>query len=336
MARLSTPSAAPSFSSEASKRLQLPGRKEPRTQASTMFTTTARNLTSNIPFRWRQGQVEIFEDWVRSRGVNAATADLVPLLRELDLDGYENVKNYNGQSVHDLILDKVRRKIARTKGTVVMPVENRKEVRAKMEETQVKVEKGVLRDNRNGVMPAAPVRVEDRSGKPFGPIRPTNTGSKHHHDPTPSWSDDKDTRVNHATVNSWLNDSLAPHGTYQSPPSLIPPKKSLAPTKWLPSPPTDLLSDTASRVSSGRSEHTLHSEARSAPRRHGSRGTGGKRTKRLEVCMEALEKAMEDLNVEISYLDYDDDNALELETYAHDTTIEVDHLGTLVRKYASV
>ncbi|KAF2964958.1 hypothetical protein GQX73_g8614 [Xylaria multiplex] len=82
-----------------------------------MFSTTAKNLTSNIPFRWTSGQVAIFEDWIYFKASCATTADLTPLLRALDLDGYEDIENMYGECVHDLIITKVRRKLARTKVT---------------------------------------------------------------------------------------------------------------------------------------------------------------------------------------------------------------------------
>ncbi|KAI1120372.1 hypothetical protein F5Y10DRAFT_273126 [Nemania abortiva] len=93
-------------------------RTEPRTQASTMFKATAKSVTSRVPFRWGSGQVAIFEEWVLLKGPNVMSADLTPLLRALDLDGYEDIKNKHGECVHDLIIEKVRRKLARTKGTM--------------------------------------------------------------------------------------------------------------------------------------------------------------------------------------------------------------------------
>ncbi|KAI1739030.1 hypothetical protein F4680DRAFT_449491 [Xylaria scruposa] len=107
-------SASPAVA-EAGQRFQLPPRAEKRTQGSTMFSTTAKNLTSSVPFRWRADQVKIFEDWVLFKGPNVMSADLLPLLRALDLDGYEDVKNNRGECVHDLIVVKVRRKLTKTK-----------------------------------------------------------------------------------------------------------------------------------------------------------------------------------------------------------------------------
>ncbi|KAI1749058.1 hypothetical protein F4782DRAFT_550284 [Xylaria castorea] len=100
---------------EAGRRFQLPPRTEKRTQGSTLFSTTARNLTSSVPFRWRSDQVKIFEDWVLFKGPNVMSADLLPLLRALDLDGYEDVKTHRRECVHDLIIVKVRRKLTKTK-----------------------------------------------------------------------------------------------------------------------------------------------------------------------------------------------------------------------------
>ncbi|TRX95881.1 hypothetical protein FHL15_003023 [Xylaria flabelliformis] len=115
MARITSQSLSVSPAvTEAGRQFQLPSRTEKRTQGSTMFSTTAKNLTSGIPFRWRADQVKIFEDWVLFKGPNVMSADLLPLLRALDLDGYEDVKNNRGECVHDLIIVKVRRKLTKT------------------------------------------------------------------------------------------------------------------------------------------------------------------------------------------------------------------------------
>ncbi|GAP93066.1 hypothetical protein SAMD00023353_10000180 [Rosellinia necatrix] len=108
----------PLSGTKASRRFQPPPGSEKRTQASTLFSTSAKNLTSSVPFRWRAEQVDIFEDWIVLKGPNAMSADLVPLLRELDLDGYEDIDNEYGECVHDLIIEKVRRKLARTKSAL--------------------------------------------------------------------------------------------------------------------------------------------------------------------------------------------------------------------------
>ncbi|KAI1182852.1 hypothetical protein F5B17DRAFT_435212 [Nemania serpens] len=97
-------------------RFRLPPRKEKRTQASTMFSTTAKSLTSSSRFSWRPEQSKIFMDWIAAKGPNAMSADLVPLLRALDLDGYEDIENQLGECVHDIIITKVRRKISNTRG----------------------------------------------------------------------------------------------------------------------------------------------------------------------------------------------------------------------------
>ncbi|KAJ2992199.1 hypothetical protein NUW58_g2247 [Xylaria curta] len=121
----SVPSSSSPAGTEAGRHFQLPPRTEKRTQASTMFSTTAKNLTSNVPFRWRPDQVRIFEDWIRFKGPNVMSADLVPLLRALDLDGYEDVRNERGECVHDLIIVKVRRKLTRTKSEMKNELEGR-------------------------------------------------------------------------------------------------------------------------------------------------------------------------------------------------------------------
>ncbi|KAI8953230.1 hypothetical protein F4801DRAFT_537909 [Xylaria longipes] len=127
MARISShsPSVSPAVT-EAGRRFQLQPSTEKRTQGSTMFSTTAKNLTSSVPFRWRADQVKIFEDWILFKGPNAMSADLLPLLRALDLDGYEDVKNHSGECVHDLIIVKVRRKLTRTKSNTDMEMEEKR------------------------------------------------------------------------------------------------------------------------------------------------------------------------------------------------------------------
>ncbi|KAI0189618.1 hypothetical protein EV127DRAFT_408813 [Xylaria flabelliformis] len=144
MARITSqsPSVSPAVT-EAGRQFQLPPRTEKRTQGSTMFGTTAKSLTSGIPFRWRADQVNIFEDWVLFKGPNVMSADLLPLLRALDLDGYEDVKNNRGECVHDLIIVKVRRKLAKTKNEMKTETEAKKacdtsqSTRVRYEETTV-------------------------------------------------------------------------------------------------------------------------------------------------------------------------------------------------------
>ncbi|KAI0503093.1 hypothetical protein F5B22DRAFT_630582 [Xylaria bambusicola] len=119
MTRLPVLPSAPRVSQETSRIFHLPPRKEKRAKASTIFGTSAWNLTSSVPFRWTKHHNDIFTDWIRLKGPSAAaTADLVPLLRELELDGYEDINNFRGECVHDLIIVKVRREIANMKGSI--------------------------------------------------------------------------------------------------------------------------------------------------------------------------------------------------------------------------
>lgn len=102
-----------------------------------MFSTTAKNLTSSSRFSWRPEQNQIFMDWITVKGPNAMSADMVPLLRALDLDGYEDIDNNLGDCVHDIIIVKVRRKISNTKGLIIEKErEQREGERAKEKEKE--------------------------------------------------------------------------------------------------------------------------------------------------------------------------------------------------------
>ncbi|KAI1419967.1 hypothetical protein F5Y12DRAFT_720092 [Xylaria sp. FL1777] len=284
MTRLPIPSSGPPTTNEAGQRFQLPPTKEKRTQASTMFSTTAKNLTSNIPFRWRQGQVDIFEDWILSRGPNAATVDLVPLLRELDLDGYEDIKNKNGECVHDLIIDKVRRKISRTKRTVATQIETKKVKQAERAGVQMTIEKGPSQNNCDLLT---------------------------------------------------LTASLTTHGHGQEPSSFILEKASLADPCWsssrakAPGPTMKGLSN----KSESTSELEVHG-AQISPSRF--RGLSGYRTTRknnnLKACIDKLKVTAKEIWLEIDRLPPDIDAAA-LETAAHDTTLEIEHLENLINEY---
>ncbi|KAI1430978.1 hypothetical protein GGR50DRAFT_682124 [Xylaria sp. CBS 124048] len=111
-----------------------PTKPTKRSPNSTIFTTTAQHLTSSVPFRWRAEQVSIFEDWISYKGANFISCDLTPLLQALELDGYENIKNDQDESVQSIIIEKVRRKLSRTKRLAD------EEAEAAKETEQVKVE----------------------------------------------------------------------------------------------------------------------------------------------------------------------------------------------------
>lgn len=88
---------------------------EKKTQYSSIFHITPKELTSDRPFRWRPAQVQVFKDWIAYKGANATSADLVPLLRVLELDGYEGLRNYEDEDVYPIILKKVRDKLMKTR-----------------------------------------------------------------------------------------------------------------------------------------------------------------------------------------------------------------------------
>ncbi|KAI3329543.1 hypothetical protein F4824DRAFT_481683 [Ustulina deusta] len=334
MARLPIPSSVPPNSEEAGRRFQLPARNEKRTQASTMFSTTAKNLTSNIPFRWRQGQVDIFEDWIRSRGPNAATADLVPLLRALDLDGYEDVKNKDGECVHDLIITKVRRKISRTKDSVATQRETTREMQATTDGARIKCEKGASEhqvDVLTPMAPALPKFVDDFIERGLPPDkRQPRIIPKDYRSMPPTKYGAGDTLVDHMPPNSWEGVPEIPHG---------PGPASPADPRWSSSRPKAPGSNTATKGSSNRSESTSDSEFHCAwtppsrPRRVVDlRTSRGRRNHHLEACIEKLKHAMKELSLEINNLP-DDTDAAALETAAYDATLEVEHLDNLIYEY---
>ncbi|KAL7623120.1 hypothetical protein AAE478_006800 [Parahypoxylon ruwenzoriense] len=86
-----------------------------RTAGSIIWKNTkAKHLTSSVRFVWDKSQKILFEDFLRTAGLGFKNADISPLLYELNLDGYEGVINVNGQNVHSLIEEKVRRKLRTT------------------------------------------------------------------------------------------------------------------------------------------------------------------------------------------------------------------------------
>jgi len=88
---------------------------EKRTANSTVFGYLARELTANKRAQWEDGQVDVFKEWITVKGFNVMTTDITPLLRVLDLDGYEDVVNRDGESVHNLIVTKVRDRLLKTR-----------------------------------------------------------------------------------------------------------------------------------------------------------------------------------------------------------------------------
>ncbi|KAI1491147.1 hypothetical protein F5X96DRAFT_489567 [Biscogniauxia mediterranea] len=84
---------------------------------STTGSTTAWEITSSVRFCWDKYQTMIFHNFLRTVGLNYKNCDLTPLLVQLNLDGYENIKNRYDQNVHSIIVTKVQRKIAAILGT---------------------------------------------------------------------------------------------------------------------------------------------------------------------------------------------------------------------------
>lgn len=63
---------------------------------------------------WDKYQNQLFINFLKTVGLSHRNADMTPLLVDLKLDGYENIRNSYDQSVHRLIVDKVRRKLGNT------------------------------------------------------------------------------------------------------------------------------------------------------------------------------------------------------------------------------
>ncbi|KAI0386943.1 hypothetical protein F5Y04DRAFT_288743 [Hypomontagnella monticulosa] len=74
----------------------------------------ARDLESSVRFKWSADQKEIFKVFLHTVGPSDRYADLTPLLRQLNLHGYENIQNENEENVHELIQTKVKLKLNRT------------------------------------------------------------------------------------------------------------------------------------------------------------------------------------------------------------------------------
>lgn len=85
-----------------------------RTPNSTLFGTRACKLVSGSIFRWSTPQTQVFRAFILQKYPNQLGCDLSPLFKALDLDGYEDMKTENGESVYQLMVVKVRRKISAT------------------------------------------------------------------------------------------------------------------------------------------------------------------------------------------------------------------------------
>ncbi|KAI1466158.1 uncharacterized protein F4812DRAFT_98852 [Daldinia caldariorum] len=76
--------------------------------------TRAIDLVSGVRFSWDNSQNKAFIDFLRAFGPNYKSTNFELLLFRLDLDGYEDIRNKNGESVHRLIMEKVLRKLKST------------------------------------------------------------------------------------------------------------------------------------------------------------------------------------------------------------------------------
>ncbi|KAI1649246.1 hypothetical protein F4815DRAFT_501399 [Daldinia loculata] len=77
-------------------------------------TTKAIELVSSVRFSWDNHQNRIFIDFLKAVGPDLKDVDIEPLLFQLDLHGYDNIRNKSGESVYRLIKEKVMRKLKRT------------------------------------------------------------------------------------------------------------------------------------------------------------------------------------------------------------------------------
>ncbi|KAI1086044.1 hypothetical protein F5B19DRAFT_480631 [Rostrohypoxylon terebratum] len=88
------------------------GNTRARTPDSIVWRSTkARHLVSSVRFSWDRYQKLYFVDFLETVGLSFKSADITPLLIQLNLDGYEEITNTYGENVHRIIEVKVRRKI---------------------------------------------------------------------------------------------------------------------------------------------------------------------------------------------------------------------------------
>ncbi|KAI1362238.1 hypothetical protein F5Y08DRAFT_355464 [Xylaria arbuscula] len=325
MARLTTPSPAQQAAKEVGKWFQLPPQREKRTQASTMFSTTAYNLTSNVPFRWTNSHVNVFEEWIRLKGHSAATADLVPLLRVLDLDGYEDVKNKNGERVHDLIIVKVRRKISRTKGIVAAQslgsmgekqFEMGKQDQQRAQEVKIEPEPA---DHRSYPQAHPIAQCADRCGVNMSLVDHSNSaawGAKDHY----STQD----------LSTYTNANIDQHGLFNR---LVTSNLDF-PDKTPPKPYRD---ETTLKMGHHSIEQSPVLPRRVVVGRYTRERARNNRD--LKACVEKMKQHMKDdlkeLSLVIGRLPEDSDG-LALETAADDAEAEIIHLHNLVYEYVKL
>ncbi|KAI0479541.1 hypothetical protein F4859DRAFT_529716 [Xylaria cf. heliscus] len=333
MTRVSSRSpSASSVATRAGERFQLPPRTERRTQGSTLFSTTAKNLISSVPFRWRDDQVKIFEDWVLFKGPNVMSADLLPLLGALDLDGYEDIQNHRGECVHELIIVKVRRKLTRTK-----------------KDMDIKDQKKTAYGTSQGT-------IHTRHGDAGSVVSPhTNV---HGQIKQSAFIDDNGTVVKREEVDEFElprqsigvgTNRTMPGGRYDEPSAApntgpAPGQISRPSTYQNMSPMSTSRKDNGTTMSNSRSacmasetvEEGLEEQMGGIKCQYGSRSqvvaTRSRKDKDLLVGLAKLKAAIREFSVAVGQLPADTE-AAGLETAAHDTKLEVEHLGDLVKEY---
>ncbi|KAI1822528.1 hypothetical protein F4861DRAFT_386889 [Xylaria intraflava] len=283
------------------RRFQLPPRTEKRTPSSTMFTTTAKNLTSDIPFRWREEQVDIFEDWIDYKGANFSSGDLEPLLRALDLDGYGDIENYRGESVESLIIQKVRRKLMRTKSSYV-------------ERTEVPEE------------PSQPKAAATRASLPPIPAKSRDSGLAIPNAVVKVEEEVTTSRSNTASPPSYPSPNTQLRTPAPSPSPDYTRSTTRQPHK--PSAKQQASSSTTKGTSSAKTAHgTIPARTSRAPLVTSA-------DESLSASMEKVRQAMKELSLAISRLPVTMES-IGLETAAYDAGLEIDHLDVLVREYTT-
>ncbi|KAI3320494.1 hypothetical protein HD806DRAFT_538329 [Xylariaceae sp. AK1471] len=329
---------------------------EKRTPESSIFHLTAGDLTSDRRFTWQPDQVTIFKNWVAFKGPNVMSADLTPLLRVLELDGYEDVLNYRGESVHRLILKKVRDKLSRTKREC--PEQPKAYVAADIRSPQVNLK--VLREPKYPDPTTWPREYEDRRDsfdkkgprsslpsdtqrrKPAAsesqgracnvPLQPPQSSN------TPRPSQPVTTRgttsarqpMQGATSRLTQNDRVLKYefGSEAANDDEVEPRRPRAhsPPKF----PTFNF-----QFEGLTTHHKTYPQPQPQPQPRSTRPSHHNKDvtkKNLQACMHKLREAMEELTMEISQLPSDIESA-GLDTAAHDAGLEIDHLGNLVREY---
>ncbi|KAK8107086.1 uncharacterized protein PG998_009099 [Apiospora kogelbergensis] len=95
-----------------------------RTLNSSLFGTRAGEMVSAYKFIWSKEQTKLFEAFIRDNYPNHLVSNLSPLLKSLDLDGYEDIRTEQGENLHELIVRKVIYKIHATRRSVVLADES--------------------------------------------------------------------------------------------------------------------------------------------------------------------------------------------------------------------